>query len=131
LIDDLKPFGKKSIGRAIQKKCLENIDSGIVFYKKLKTENNNLYNFSDENELNNLGYFLMAKGEIISAIKVFELLTTEFPNSGNAFDSLGESHFENKDYEKSKIYYQKSLLLNPANTNASAMLKKIEELTKK
>ncbi len=131
LIDDLKPFGEKSIGRAVQQKCFENVDEGITYYKNLKNNKTDLYNFSNESELNSVGYKLMRNGKITSAIKIFQLLVLEFPNSGNAFDSLGESYFNNKQYELSKQNYLKSLELNPSNINATDMLKKIAEMLQK
>ena len=129
LIDDLKPFGQKLIGREIEKKCFENIDSGIAYYKELKKSNPQSYNFSDESELNSLGYKLMRSGAVASSIKLFKLYVSEFPNSGNAYDSLAEAYFNNKEYILSKQNYQKSLELNPDNSNAKEMLSKIEKET--
>ncbi|MDN3692490.1 hypothetical protein QWZ06_09485 [Chryseobacterium tructae] len=131
LIDDLKPFGKKLIGREIEKKSFENIDSGIAYYKELKKNKPDSYNFSDESELNTLGYKLMRSGKITSSIKLFQLYVCEFPNSANPYDSLAEAYFNNKEYELSKQNYLKSLELNPENTNAKERLLKIEEVLKK
>lgn len=131
LMDDLKPFGQKLIGREIDKKCFENIDSGIAYYKELKKNKPDAFNFSNESELNILGYKLMRSGAIASSIKLFQLYASEFPNSGNAYDSLAEAYFNNKEYALSKQNYQKSLELNPDNDNAKEMLKKIEEIENK
>ena len=130
LIEDLKPFGQKLIGREIEKKCFENIDSGIAYYKELKKNKPNSYNFSNESELNILGYKLMRSGALESSIKIFQLYVSEFPNSGNPYDSLAEAYFNNKEYALSKQNYQKSLELNPDNSNAKEMLLKIENETK-
>ncbi|MCZ7019003.1 hypothetical protein, partial [Salmonella enterica] len=48
-----------------------------------------------EDRLNAIGYTLMNYERINDAIKVFELNTKENPKSGNAFDSLAESYFNN------------------------------------
>lgn len=125
LIDELKPFGKKSIGRAIIKKSPNNIDSAIAYYHYLKKNNIHEYNFSDEAQLNSLGYKLISKGDFDSAIKVFKLMVSEFPDSGNAYDSLGEAYFNKKDYEMARKSYKRSLELSPGNTNAKNMLEKI------
>ncbi|WP_426480584.1 serine hydrolase [Chryseobacterium sp. R2ACT005] len=127
LVDDLKPFGKKLIGREIEKKCFENIDSGIAYYKELKKSKPDSYNFSDESELNTLGYKLMRSGNVISSIKLFKLYVSEFPNSGNPYDSLAEAYFNNGQFELSKQNYQKSLDLNSKNTNAKEMLLKLDK----
>jgi len=128
LMDDLKPFGQKLIGREIEKKCFENIDSGIAYYKELKKNKPDAYNFSNESELNILGYKLMRNGAVVSSIKLFQLYVSEFPNSANPYDSLAEAYFNNKEYALSKQNYQKSLELNPDNSNAQDMLRKIEEI---
>lgn len=128
LIDDLKPFGPKLIGREIENKCFENIDSGIAYYRELKRNKQDSYNFSDESELNNLGYRLMRSGAVESAIKLFQLYVSEFSNSGNPYDSLAEAYFNNKEYALSKKNYLKSVELNPENGNAKEMLLKIEKI---
>jgi tetratricopeptide (TPR) repeat protein len=130
LVDDLKPYGKKDIGRAVYQKCVQNIDSGIQFYHYLKQNKTDLYNFSDESGLNSLGYKLMGNGQIASAIKIFKLVVSEFPNSGNAYDSLGEAYFNNKEYALAKASYVRSLELIPGNENAKNMLSKINNITK-
>ena len=130
LVDDLKPYGKKSIGRAVYQTCVANIDSGIQFYTYLKKNKRDLYNFSDETELNSLGYKLMGSGQIVPAIKIFNLLVSEFPDSGNAYDSLGEAYFNNKEYELSKASFLRSLELIPGNDNSKEMLNKIKIITK-
>ncbi|EJL71496.1 serine hydrolase [Chryseobacterium populi] len=131
LVDDLKPFGQKLIGREIERKCFENIDTGIAYYKDLKKNKPDSYNFSDESELNSLGYKLMRSGKITSSIKLFQLYVSEFPDSGNSYDSLAEAYFNNKEFALSKQNYQKSLELNPENTNAKDMLAKIEKEVEK
>ncbi len=123
------PFSipQKSVYLTIRQKCYDNIDDGIQFYKDLKKKYPDTYNFSDENELNKIGYELIEKNQIEDAIKIFKLLISEFPNSANAFDSLAEGYFLNNQFEISKANYQKSLALNPENTNAKEMINRIEK----
>ncbi|WP_062057955.1 serine hydrolase [Aquimarina longa] len=128
VLDDIKPFGKKSIGRAIFYKCLDTIDQGIAHYNKLKKDHINTYNFKDESELNTIGYKLLRKGKIEDAIKIFELAVSEFPSSSNPYDSLGEGYFENKQYDLALQNYKKSLALNTSNENAKTMIHKIENI---
>ena len=121
----------ESISLTIKKVAEKNIDKGIKLYKKLKKTKPKDYNFSNENELNNLGYEFLNNNKIDDAIKIFSLNVSEFPNSANPYDSLAEAYFNNKEYALSKQNYQKSLELNPENTNAKEMLLKIEEVSKK
>ena len=122
---------KESISLTIRKIAIQNIDSGIELYKKLKKNNPNEYNFSNENELNQLGYEFLRDEKTESAIKVFNLNVIEFPNSANVYDSRGEAYFYKKEYLLSKYDYSKALELDPTNQNAKEMLLKIEELLKK
>jgi CubicO group peptidase (beta-lactamase class C family) len=97
----------------------------IKEYYKLK----NKYTFVNYQQvINGLGYQFLAKKNIDSAITLFQLNTKEFPKSSNAFDSLGEAYYSNKQYQLSKNHYQKSLELNPSSSNAKMMIDKIKKL---
>lgn len=109
---------KKSINKAILENSYDDIDAAIVHYKKLKNEDPEGYNFSNENEFNNLGYQLLNDNKIDDAIKIFKLLVSEFPNSANAYDSLGEAYLANNNTDLALKNYKKSLELDPKNENA-------------
>jgi tetratricopeptide (TPR) repeat protein len=96
-------------------------------YKELKKNNPNGYNFSNENELNELGYEFLRNNQLDAALKIFNLNVNEFPKSGNVYDSRGEAYFNKKEFALSKSDYQKSLELDPANQNAKDMLLKIDK----
>jgi len=128
LVNDLKPNGKKSIGKEITAKTMQNVDDGIALYHQLKKDNIDVYNFENENELNNLGYALLSKDKVKDAIKIFALLVSEFPKSSNVYDSFGEAYFMNKEYELAIRNYKISLELNPNNTHAVEMIDKMEKL---
>ena len=64
-------------------------------------------------------------GRIAEAIEVFKLNVEEFPRSSNVYDSLGEAYMKQGDTEKAIINYEKSLELNPDNTNAEDMLEQL------
>nr|WP_315035607.1 serine hydrolase [uncultured Chryseobacterium sp.] len=118
---------KESISFAIRKDLSKNVDKGIELYKNLKKTKPDDYNFSNESELNILGYEYLNNDNIDSAIKIFTLNSNEFPDSANVYDSRGEAYFNKKDYHLSKKDYQKVLELEPTNPNAKEMLLKIEK----
>lgn len=118
---------KESISLTITKECYRDIDKGIELYKKLKKNNSDGYNFSNESELNMLGYQLLKDGKVTSAVKIFSLNVASFPNSANAYDSRGEAYFNKKEYSLSKKDYLKVLELDRSNQNAKEMLLKIEK----
>lgn len=125
----LEPI-KESIALTIKKECEKNIDKGIALYKNLKKTQPNNYNFSNEGELNSLGYEFLQNNKIDAAIKIFTLNINEFPKSANVYDSRGEAYFNKKEYLLSKTDYQKVLDLEPSNQNAKEMLLKIEAVLK-
>jgi cytochrome c-type biogenesis protein CcmH/NrfG len=59
---------------------------------------------------------------------VFHLNASEFPQSGNVWDSLAEAYLTSGKTQLAEIYYRKSLEVDPTNENA---LKKLEELEAK
>jgi tetratricopeptide (TPR) repeat protein len=79
-----------------------------------------------ESSLNSLGYDLMGDGRSDEAIKLFELNTRLFPQSGNTWDSLAEACMKNGDREKAITYYKKSLEIDPSNENAVQMLERLQ-----
>ena len=76
--------------------------------------------------MNNLGYyFLNTRKTIDAAVSVFALNVEAFPNSANAHDSLGEAYMAKGEKQLAIKNYRRSLELNPRNTNAVEMLKKL------
>lgn len=117
---------KKSISEAISILPNATIQETIIHYYKLKEEHSSVYNFNDENELNTLGYQYLNNGETKDAIEIFKLLVSEFPNSSNAYDSLGEAYYKDNDLDQSHKNYQKSLKLNHNNANAAEWIDRIK-----
>jgi tetratricopeptide (TPR) repeat protein len=82
----------------------------------------------DEEVLNWLGYhFLFWWDRPREALEVFKLNTELFPESANAFDSLGGAYLTLGDKDNAILSYQKSLQLNPQNENAKTKLKQLSE----
>jgi CubicO group peptidase (beta-lactamase class C family) len=80
---------------------------------------------ADESTLNTVGYALMGQKKIDEAIKVFKVNVQEYPKSWNCYDSLGEAYMSAGQKELAIQNYEKSLELNPQNTNGADMLKKL------
>lgn len=75
-----------------------------------------------EREINTTAYTLMRGGQAERALELFEFNTRIFPESWNAWDSLGEAHFNLGHKEEAIRAYQKSLELNPGNKAAEKMI---------
>ena len=81
----------------------------------------------NEVEMNRLGYSLLQKQKVKEAIEIFKMNVEDFPESSNTYDSLGEAYMINGDKELAIKNYQKSIELNPNNSNGIEMLKKLQQ----
>lgn len=75
-----------------------------------------------ENILNRLGYMALEQSNYEEAIRIFKLNVETFPLSANVYDSLGEALLKAGDSTNAVINYEKSLKLNPEDTNAARAL---------
>lgn len=123
-----QPFDlpKKSIGDTLYKTAMSKGGAATVAeYRKLKTENAQMYDFS-EGELNTLGYQFVRTNRFKDAIEVFKLNVEMFPKSGNPYDSLGEAYLADNQKELALANYKKAVELDPANTNAAQIVNRLE-----
>jgi CubicO group peptidase (beta-lactamase class C family) len=123
LYDQPYDLPKQSIADLLQK-TLDEKDSAaaIAQYRSLKAGTAaGEYNFA-EPELNNLAYRLLQTKKVAQAIEIFKLNVEMYPQSANAYDSLGEGYMVHGDKDLAIASYKKSLELNPKNTNATAKL---------
>ncbi len=113
------------IAEVMLKTILEkDISSAIQQYHELKATQPDVYDFREQ-QLYSLGYQLLNMNKIKEAIEIFKLNVKVYPQSSNVYDSLGEAYMLNGDRELAIKNYEKSLELDPKNTNAAEMLKKI------
>jgi uncharacterized membrane protein len=101
------------------------IDQAARQYHDVKVARPAAYDF-DEDELNDLGYQLLRAKKFNEAIRVFLLNIEAYPQSANTYDSLGEAYMDDGNKSRAIANYQKSLQLNPKNTNAAHMLQKLK-----
>jgi CubicO group peptidase (beta-lactamase class C family) len=80
----------------------------------------------DENQMNRLGYDLLGAQRVKDAIEVFKLNVADHPQSANTYDSLGEAYAVAGDKQQAIKNYQRSVELNPGNTNGIEALKKLQ-----
>jgi len=78
-----------------------------------------------ELKINSAGYRYLREEKFQQAAQICELNVDLFPKSANTYDSLGEAHMMNGDNELAIRNYQKSLELNPDNSNAAEMIEKL------
>jgi len=100
------------------------IDQAAKQYHDFKAGAPTTYNF-DEDQLNALGYQLLRASQFRDAVRIFQLNVEAYPQSSNAYDSLGEAYMDDGDKPQAIANYRKSLELNPKNRNAVKMLQKL------
>jgi len=123
-----QPFDqpKKSLSETLAKTAKEKDAAAVVAeYRKLKTENAQMYDFS-EAELNTVGYQLLGMKRQKEAIEIFKLNVEMFPKSSNPYDSLGEAYLADNQKELALANYKKAVELDPQNANAAQIVNKLE-----
>ena len=126
LYDQPYEMPKQSIASVLEKTMSEKgIVAAVAEYRELKAKQSETYDFI-EDELNGLGYRLMGTGKLKEALEVFKLNVEAYPQSFNTYDSLAEAYMNMQQRDLAIQNYKKSLELNPKNTNATNMLKKLE-----
>ncbi len=104
----------------------QGVDSAVQYFHKKREAEPDAILF-EEREMNLLGYRYLQKGKIKEAIELFKLNTIAFPDSWNAYDSLGEAYLLDGQKDLAIKNYEKSLELNPQNTNAQEKLRSIKK----
>ena len=117
---------KLSIVAKLKENAQLPINERIALYHKLKKEHLALYDFSNETELTLYGYTFLWANNLVDAIGIFDLIISEFPNSSNAYDSMGEAYLQAKDSVKALQNYEKSLMMNPDNFLAEDVIERIK-----
>lgn len=127
LYDQPFEWPKKSIADEIyQLLKSQSVEKVQAQYRKLLKNSSDDYNFSPH-EMNSLGYLLLSEQLAEQAIGVFQLNVETHPENANAHDSLAEAYMKNGQKAKAIASYKKSFALNPKNTNAEQMIKKLQK----
>lgn len=107
---------------AYEAQDLKGFREKVIAYKK---DPNNKY-AEVESQVNGFGYQLIRMNKLDDAVWMFQLNVELYPDSYNVYDSLGEAYMLKGEKELAIKNYRKSLELNPKNSNAEAMIRKIE-----
>ena len=101
------------------------IDAAVETYRAYKADPAHRFQ-NTERLMNQAGYYLLGGGLVEEAIRIFQLNVEAYPDSWNVYDSLGEAYMEAGRLEAAIANYEKSLQMNPDNTNAVRMLEKLQ-----
>jgi imidazolonepropionase-like amidohydrolase len=100
------------------------IDAAIQQYHELKSAHSPDMEIK-EDDLNNLGYYLIWMKKNKDAIKILKLNAETYPQSANVYDSLAEAYMDDGDKQLAIENYEKSLKLDPKNRSAIEKLKQL------
>lgn len=123
-----QPFDapKKSLSETLATTAKEKDAAAVVAeFRKLKTENAAMYDFS-EGELNTIGYQFLGAKRLKDAIEIFKLNVEMFPKSSNPYDSLGEAYLADNQKELALANYKKAVELDPQNAVAAQIVNRLE-----
>ncbi|MFA6127254.1 MAG: S41 family peptidase [Bacteroidales bacterium] len=119
--------------------CLSEIDKADILFNqgKLK-ECENLINSTlnqglinnvlIQSQINQMGYDYIGQKKFGMAVSILKFNAVKFPESANAFDSLAEAYMMAGDNQHAIENYEKTLQLNPQNSNAIENLKILKGL---
>jgi hypothetical protein len=85
------------------------------------------YMSGEEKTINRLGYALLQEKDPSSAVVLFKLNTKAYPDSANAWDSLGDGYEATNDVQGARMAYARSVELNPGNEHAKGELVKLRK----
>ena len=102
----------------------DGIDGALDLYEIIREAEPSAYYF-DETAMNEVGYRLLGKGKTPEAIEIFKINVSVFPESYNAYDSLGEAYMIAGNKERAVENYRKSLELHPGSMAGIEALKKL------
>jgi tetratricopeptide (TPR) repeat protein len=102
------------------------IDAVSPRFNELRAKNDE-YNLSEE-EIDLLGYEYLKEKRLKEAVEVFKLNVGAFPESWNAYDSLGEAYAALGEKGLAVKSYERSLQLNPKSQTGIDALKKLKAL---
>ncbi len=111
--------GARLVARAMES------GGGEAAFKEFKLQLNSSKAYFGEWEVNQVGYLFLGKGLTEESITAFSYNVENHPYSANAHDSLAEAYYKAGDRDRAIQHYQKSLELNPRNSNARQMLEQL------
>jgi len=100
---------------------------GRVEGKSFAADPMHRYMTGEETTINRLGYAFLQEKNPSSAVVLFKLNTKAYPDSANAWDSLGDGYEATNDIQDARMAYTRSVELNPNNEHAKGELVKLRK----
>lgn len=120
---------RKYLGPLLKQRNSLSIEDRIAFYRELKRDSFNYYQFDNLDDLTMYGYSLLWNDQIDDALAFFHLISEENPEYANGYDNLGETYLALGDKGKATYYYQLAADMDTNNFGARYQLKRIADST--
>ncbi len=123
---------KRSIYLCLRTEVMyEGIEKALEYFEKISRSERDLYNFEEEeDQLLNVGNYLVGKDKIKDAVAIFELTAKRHPDSSEVFLALGKAYEGERETDLAIANYKKSIELNKDNLKAKASLRLLQNQTK-
>ncbi|WP_377021559.1 serine hydrolase [Mucilaginibacter angelicae] len=117
---------KKSLYLEMRAKILADPDRGLAFYRDLKANHQDQYDFSSEiPDLISTGKYLERRNKLDDAVKIFTVavaLNGKAADISYGYELIGECYFKKGDKSRATENYTKALEIDPKNKNAEGIL---------
>jgi hypothetical protein len=120
-------FRPKSFAEVMRSAARSGEASAWEAYQSFATDPMHRYMTGEERTINRLGYAFLQENDPSSAVVLFKLNTKAYPDSANAWDSLGDGYEAMHDIPNARMAYARSVELNPGNEHARGELVKLRK----
>jgi dienelactone hydrolase len=120
-------------GHILARSQLERDRASVAWFRRFSTEaeetrNKHLHTAATEEEINDRGYSLLRRGRLTESVQTFRINADRFPESSNAYDSLGEALAQSGDLDASIESYQRALALADDDSEKSRLREILQNL---
>ena len=120
-------FSPKSFAEIMRSAARTGEESAWEAFQSFAADPMHRYMTGEEKTINRLGYACLQEKDPSSAVVLFKLNTKAYPDSANAWDSLGDGYEATNDVQDARMAYARSVELNPGNEHAKGELVKLRK----
>jgi TolA-binding protein len=120
-------FSLNSFAELMRSAAREGEESAWKAFQSFTADPMHRYVTGEEKTINRLGYAFLQEKDPSSAVVLFKLNTKAYPDSANAWDSLGDGYEATNDIQDARMAYARSVELNPDNEHAKDELIKLRK----
>ncbi|MGB2666464.1 MAG: hypothetical protein WAK48_20850, partial [Candidatus Acidiferrum sp.] len=120
-------FNSKSFAEIMRSAARTGEETAWKAFQSFAANPMHRYMTGEERTINRLGYAFLQEKDPSSAVVLFKLNTKVYPDSANAWDSLGDGYEATNDIQDARMAYARSVELNPDNEHAKGELVKLRK----